>query len=292
MMAFQAGGPHAQDRGLEADRLRVGGNEANPRARLLGETAGQERAAEDGKAFPDRAARRRARDRLLHVSDVERVSRLLRRPRHRQRGGRQAASGGDSSARAPRQDCARGAVGGGLRSERRDARRARARRCDRADARAAGGGPAHRFHRQLGERQLARGERAARAGVHGEVRRQPDRHRLDRRLQGGRAQHRLFARALHRADVHRAAEHLRAEGWHRHRRRAPDVRSGRRGHRRSGAEAPRRPGACRRDPRRGRQRRRDAAARGGAKARPDRARYAVDRSSARIRRRGSVRRSW
>jgi hypothetical protein len=38
-------------------RLRLGGNEADSRARLLGEAAGQERAAEDGKAFPDRAAR-------------------------------------------------------------------------------------------------------------------------------------------------------------------------------------------------------------------------------------------
>ena len=46
--------------------------------------------------------------------------------------------------------------------------------------------------------------------------RQPDRRRLGRRLQGRRAQRRVLAVALHRADVHGAAEHLRAEGRHRH----------------------------------------------------------------------------
>jgi acyl-CoA reductase-like NAD-dependent aldehyde dehydrogenase len=56
-----------------------------------------------------------------------------------------------------------------------------------------------------------------------------------------------------------AAEHLRAEGRHRHRGWAPDVRPGRAGHRRGGAEAPRRSGARRRDPRGSRQRRGDAA---------------------------------
>ena len=71
--------------------------------------------------------------------------------------------------------------GGGLRSERRHAVRARGRRRHRAEARAAPGGEAHRLHRQPRERHLARAQRRAGAGLHREGRRQPDRHRLGRR---------------------------------------------------------------------------------------------------------------
>ena len=87
---------------------------------------------------------------------------LLREPRHRQRGGRQAASGRDPAARDHREDRARGAGRGGLRSERRHAGRARRRRRRRAEARAAARGQAHRLHRQRRERQLARGATRAR----------------------------------------------------------------------------------------------------------------------------------
>ncbi len=99
MMAFQAGGPHAQDRGLEAVAYAWDEMRRIPATAQLGKAAGQERAAQDGKALPHRAARRRARDRLLHVPDLERLSGLVREPRHRQRGGREAASGRDPAAR-------------------------------------------------------------------------------------------------------------------------------------------------------------------------------------------------
>ncbi len=81
-------------------------------------------------------------------------------------------------------------------------------------------------------------------------------------------------------DVHRAAEHLRAEGRHRDGRRPPHVRPGRLGHRGGRAEAPRRSGAGRGDSGRRGQRRRHAAAGEGARARRHRARHAGDRASA------------
>ena len=62
------------------------------------------------------------------------------RSRDRQRGRRQAASGGDPAARAHGEDRARGAGRSRLRSERRDAGRARRRRRHRAEARAAARG--------------------------------------------------------------------------------------------------------------------------------------------------------
>ena len=89
VMSFQAGCPHAQDRALEA--IAYAWEETAPRQGLLGEAARQERAAEDGEAFPHRAAWRRSGDRLQHVPDLERVSRPLREPGHGQRGDRQAA---------------------------------------------------------------------------------------------------------------------------------------------------------------------------------------------------------
>jgi hypothetical protein len=91
VMSFQAGGPHAQDRGLEAVHMR-GTRCGASRAGDLGKAAGQERADTDGQALPHRAARRGARHRLQHVSDVERLPRHVREPCHRQLRGRQAAS--------------------------------------------------------------------------------------------------------------------------------------------------------------------------------------------------------
>ena len=105
-------------------------------------------------------------------------------PRHRQRRRRQAASERDPAARDHREDRARGAARGGLRSERRHAGRARRGRRHRADARAAARDQDHRFHRQHRERPLARGARPPGAGLHREGRRQPGHHRLGRRFQG------------------------------------------------------------------------------------------------------------
>ena len=125
----------------------------------------------------------------------------------------------------------------GFDPERRDARRARGRRRHGAEARAAPRGAHHRLHRQPGERQLAREERAAGAGLHREGRRQPGRHRLDARPRGRRAQPRVLAVALHRPDVHGAAEHLRAARRHRDRGRPQDrsTRSRRRSRRACGS---------------------------------------------------------
>ena len=70
------------------------------------------------------------------------------------------------------------------------------------------------------QRRVARAQRAPGAGVHRKGGRQPDRHRFGRRHQERGAQHRVLARAVHRPDVHGAAEHLHPARRHRHRRRA------------------------------------------------------------------------
>ena len=114
------------------------------------------------EALPDRAARHRPGHRLLHVSDVERLSGLLRRARHGQRRHRQAASGGDPAAGDHGEDRARSAGRERLRPERRHAGRARCRRRRRAEAGAAARSPAHRLHRQHRQRRLAGGRTRAR----------------------------------------------------------------------------------------------------------------------------------
>ena len=215
LMAFQAGGPHAQDRGLEAVAY------AWDQMRRVPAIALWEKP--QGKGDPIRMEK--------HYRVVPRGVGLVigcctfptwngypgpvREPRDRQRGGRQAASRGDPAARDHREDRARRARRGGLRSERRDAARARGGRRHGAEARAASRGAHHRLHRQLGQRQLARGACAAGAGLHREGRRQPGDHRLDDRPQRRRAQPRVLAVALHRPDVHGAAEHLRPARRHR-----------------------------------------------------------------------------
>ena len=98
----------------------------------------------------------------------------------------------------------------------------------------------------------------------------------------GLARNLAFSLALYTGpDVHGAAEHLRAEGRHRHGGRPPVVRRGRGGASREGVDK------LLGDPARAvevlgavAERRRAAAARGGALARRDRARHADDRASA------------
>ena len=128
----------------------------------VGEAAGQSRSDPHAQALSRRAARHRPRHRLLDVPDVERLSGHVREPRHRQRGDRQAASRRDPAARDQRAHRPRRAARGGLRPGRRHAGGARRRRRHRAAARAAAGGQADRFHRQLGQRQLAGAQRAVR----------------------------------------------------------------------------------------------------------------------------------
>ena len=165
-------------------------------------------------------------------------------------------------------DRARSAGRGRLRSERRDAGRARRRRRHRANARAAARGEDHRLHRQHRQRPLARGERAAGAGVHRKGGRQPDHHRLRRRhARASRATSRSRWRCIP-GQMCTAPQNIyvpkdgidTAEG-------PAHVRPGRRGHRRGRAEAAGRSGARGRGAGRGAERRRGQAARGRALAR-------------------------
>ena len=78
---------------------------------------------------------------------------------------------------------------------------------------------ADRLHRRHRVRRLAGEERPPGGGLHREGRRQHRRHRLHRRPAGDVPQPRLLAVALLRPDVHHAAEHLRPDRRHRDRRR-------------------------------------------------------------------------
>ena len=70
-MAFQAGGPHAQDRALEAIAYAYAEMTRHAARGRLGEAAGQAAAAADDEDVHRGAARRRAGDRLQHLPDLE-----------------------------------------------------------------------------------------------------------------------------------------------------------------------------------------------------------------------------
>ena len=93
------------------------------------------------------------------------------------------------------------------------------------------------------------------AGLHREGRRQHGRRRLDRRLRRHVPQPRLLADPLQRPDVHHPAEHPDPRRRHRDRPGPQELRRGGRRDRRGGRQAHRRPGARRRADRRHRQRR-------------------------------------
>ena len=103
VMAFQAGGPHAQDRALEAIVAGLVEQERVP-ASVVWEKPGRDKEGNpaphaDAEGLPRRAARRRARHRLQHLPDVERLPRPVRLAGHRQPGHRQAAPAGRAAAR-------------------------------------------------------------------------------------------------------------------------------------------------------------------------------------------------
>ncbi len=112
-----------------------------------------------------------------------------------------------------------------------------------ADAGHPAGDPDHRLHRILRVRRVAGGERSPGRGLHREGRGQHRGHRQHRRLLGDAAQPRLLAFAVQRADVHHPSEPAHPQGRHRHRRRSSLVRRGggrpHRGHR----QPARRPGS-------------------------------------------------
>ena len=133
-----------------------------------------------------------------------------------------------------------------------------------ASAGGAARGEADRLHRRQRVRRVARGQRPAGGRVHREGRRQHRRRRLDRRLRGDVPEPRVLVLALHRPDVHRAAERLPAGRRDRDRRgREVAGRGGGRDRRRA-RQAARRRRPRGRAARRRRQRRRARAARGRA----------------------------
>jgi phenylacetic acid degradation protein paaN len=231
MMAFQAGGPHAQDRALEAIAYAWAEMKKIPSKALLGKAAGQERAAADGEAFPDRSARHRPRDRLQHVPDVERLSRLLRRSRNGQRRGREAASSAilplALMVRIAREVLAENGFDPNVVTlaahdaaddvAQKLALRPEVRLIDFTGSAANGNWleanakQAQVYTEKSGVNQIVVDSAEDFASV--------------------RPQHRVLAVALHRPDVHGAAEHLCAEGRHRHGGRPPFVRPGRFRHR-------------------------------------------------------------
>ena len=252
-MAFQAGGPHAQDRGLEAVATAWAEMTRAPAGADLGEAAGQGRAARHREALAHRPARRRARHRLPDLPDLEQLPRPLRQPRHRQHRDREAAPGRHPAAGADRRRAARPPGRGGPAARRRAPRRRRARSADHQGPRPPPRGAIVDYtgsnafgawvRENAGEAQVYTEE----AGVNSIV--IARQFRLRRHVR----QRRLLARALLRPDVHRAAGHLRPPRRHRHRRGPQVLRRGRRRPRRRGRRAPRRPGPRRRRRRRHRQ---------------------------------------
>ena len=247
-MAFQAGGPHAQDRGLEA--VATAWAEMSPRARH----------APSGRS-------RRARPRPSSSRSTGASCRAASRSSSAARPSRPGTAIPASSPASPPATPVivkphPGAIlplaltvavlrdllaEAGPAARRRPARRRRGRGAGHQGPRPPPGGRDRRLHRLERLRRLGARERRRGAGLHRGGRRQLDRHRRHRRLRRHVRQRRLLARALLGPDVHRPAGHLRPQGRHRHRRGPQVLRRGRRRHRRRGRRAPRRPG-----PRRGR----------------------------------------
>ena len=110
VMAFQAGGPHAQDRALEAVVGRAAEQERVPASVRLGEAGPRATPLRMQKDYRIVPPRRRPGHRLQHVPDVERLPRPVRLAGHRQRRRRQAAPAGgaaarDHASRSPRRCC-------------------------------------------------------------------------------------------------------------------------------------------------------------------------------------------
>ena len=124
VMAFQAGGPHAQDRALEAVAYALRRDRPGmPVTAALGEAAARRRPAAHGQDQHRGRPRRRAGDRLQHVPHLERLPGPVRQPGHRQPGDRQAAPGRRAAAGDHRADRPRGARRGRAGPEPGDARR-------------------------------------------------------------------------------------------------------------------------------------------------------------------------
>ena len=215
VMAFQAGGAHALDRALEAIAYAYAEMTRVP-ATAIWEKPGQGRADADGEDVHRRAARRRAGDRLQHLPDLELLARPVRLAGLRQPGRRQAA---------PRRRAAAGHHGAGV-PARCWPRPASTPTWSRSRPRT----PPTGWPQVLAVRPEVKlidftggnafgdwleEQRPPGDGLHREGRRQHGRGRLDRLLQGDVLQPGVLVRALHRPDVHRAAEPLHPARRHR-----------------------------------------------------------------------------
>ena len=211
VMAFQAGGPHAQDRALEAVAYAYAERPARRPTRRWEKPQGKRPPLRMAKTFTVVPARHRPGHRLQHVPDVELLPGPVRQPGHRQRGAGQAAPAAPccrsrSPSRRPR-----GARRGRLRPDLVHARRRAAGRGAGQDARRAPRGADHRLHRLHRVRRLARGATPARrqvytekAGVNTVVVDSTDDYR------GMLANLAFSLVALQRPDVHHPAEPARA----------------------------------------------------------------------------------
>ena len=161
VMAFQAGGPHAQDRALEAVAYAYAEQTRVPATARWEKPQGKRPALVMDKTYTVVPRGVGAGGRLHHVPDLELLPRAVRQPGHRQRRGGQAAPGGDPAAGDHRGDRAGGAGRGRLRPRPGHAGRRGARRPGRLAAGHPAGGAGRRLHRLDRVRRLAGGQRPA-----------------------------------------------------------------------------------------------------------------------------------
>ena len=221
-MAFQAGGPHAQDRGLEAVAPRLRRDAPRTPRGDLGEAAGQAPAAADDASVHGSS---RAASRWSSAATRSRRGTPTRACSPASRPATRCSSSRSRRAVLPlaitvaiaREVLAEAGFSPDLVAlavERRATGSA-------ADARAAPRGPDRSTSPARARSATWLEAHATQAVVFTEkAGREQRRHRLDRRLPGHAAQPRVLAVAVQRADVHDPAEPAGARRRHRHRRRA------------------------------------------------------------------------
>ena len=185
------------------------------------------------QALPPGAARGRGVLRLRYVPDLERLPGDACEPRDRQCGDRQAAPDRDPADGAGRAHLPARAGGGGFLARPRDPLPRRRRRPDRQASGEASADRDRRFHRQRALRRLGRGERAPGAVFLRDLRRQHGRGRVGGGARTGAEEPGHDDEPVLGADVHVAAERLRAARRHPLWRPAHRCRRVRRGARRS-----------------------------------------------------------
>nr|WP_284289031.1 hypothetical protein [Angustibacter aerolatus] len=227
VMAFQAAGPHAQDRALEAIAYALFEQRRVPASVVWEKPAKGEplRMQKDYRVVPRGVAL------VIGCNTFPTWNSLpgaLRLAGHRQRRRRQAAPARRAAAGDQRRCHPRDVARQRFQPRPGDAGRRGRRRGPGEDARARLDGAGDRLHRWPDVRRVARarGRRRRQAGAHGEGRREHRRDRLGARPARRPGQPRVLVLAVQRADVHHPAERLRAARRRRHRRGPPDLRRG------------------------------------------------------------------